>query len=190
MNSHSDDSPEMNRKVAIGQLELGLKNLHGDGVQQNHATAAFWFEQSARRGNAEAMRHLASLYFSGNGVPHSHADAYHWVRKSYEAGDLIATALLSEFHSLGIYVNRDPEGSLSLLKEAAFRGHLPSQVLLKDFRSWWKTQKSQGALMEANLAILSGDIYGHVRKQALAQTMSKKKFAALNAASLAKILTP
>jgi TPR repeat protein len=142
MNSLSDNSPEMNSKVAIGQLELGLKSLHGDGVPQNHATAAFWFQQSAELGNAEAMRHLASLYFSGNGVPHSHADAYYWVKKSYEAGDLIATAVLSEFHGLGIYVNPDPVGSLSLLEEASFRGHAQSQGLLKDFRSWWEKRKS------------------------------------------------
>jgi hypothetical protein len=43
--------------------------------------------------------------------------------------------------------------------------------------------------MDAN-PILAGNIFGHVKKLTPTLTMSKNKFVAANATSLAKILTP
>jgi TPR repeat protein len=191
MHTASNNIPESQTKTSIGQLALALQYLHGDGVPQSDTMAASWFQKSAEQGNPEAMRHLASLYFSGIGLPQSHERAYIWIINAYETGDPVAAAILAEFFCSGFIVEKDFLMGLEMYQDAAAKGHKPSQNILKKLEPKKKRKvPSYGALMDVNLAIANGDVLGHFKKQALAQTMSKKQFAAANAASMAKILTP
>lgn len=66
--------------VVPAQVTLALLYLEGEGVPQDYAQAAHWFEIAAKRGNAEAQRNLGALYQDGKGVPQSFVEAAKWFR--------------------------------------------------------------------------------------------------------------
>ncbi len=192
MHTQPDDTPEAIPSEVIDQLELGWQYLDGTEVQKSYTKAAFWFQKSAEQGHPEAIIMMAYMFFRGVGVAQSNELAYYWAARAHTLGNDIGTSMLAEFHLHGVHVHPDREMAISLFQVAAAKGHAPSQHMLKTLKPKKprKVPSSYDAVMDANLAILGGDVFGHVKKMALAQTMSKKKFAAANAASLAKILTP
>ena len=52
---------------------FGLMYLEGNGVAQDDKKAAEWFEQAARKGNAEAQGMLGTMYLEGKGVTEDYA---------------------------------------------------------------------------------------------------------------------
>ena len=78
--------PQAEQGVREAQLALGYLYYVGQGVQQNHAMAARWFNAAAEQGEAAAMYNLAWLYETGEGVQVNAAKRASWLRKSAEAG--------------------------------------------------------------------------------------------------------
>ncbi|WP_299297324.1 tetratricopeptide repeat protein [uncultured Tateyamaria sp.] len=68
------------------QLALALRYLNGDGVLQNHATAAQWLTAAAQAGNAEAQNRLGQLYFEGLGVAQNTATARDLLTRAAQSG--------------------------------------------------------------------------------------------------------
>lgn len=192
MHTDSDNNPVTHPKEAVDQIELGWKYLDGADVPQSFRKAALWFQKAADQEHPDAMIMMAYMFLRGAGVSQSNELAYHWAARAHNLGNAIGTHFLAAFHLHGVHVHPDREVAISLYQDAAARGHAPSQFMLKTLKPKKprKFPSSHDAFMDANLAILSGDIYGHVKKQALASKMSKRQFAAANAASLARILTP
>ena len=62
-----------------GAFCVGLMYERGLGVEQNLPEAAKWFNQAAQLGNAEAMSHLAEMYWKGSGVKLDRISAYTFV---------------------------------------------------------------------------------------------------------------
>lgn len=83
--------PALLAAARSGNLEaqhlVGLKYLHGDGVEPNSTTAADWFYRAALRGHPAAQYELASNYASGTGMPADPVAAYTWFIIAYANGD-------------------------------------------------------------------------------------------------------
>lgn len=61
--------------------------LEGNGVAQDDKKAAEWFEQAARKGNAEAQGMLGTMYLEGKGVTQDYAQAYIWSAVAFANGN-------------------------------------------------------------------------------------------------------
>lgn len=72
---------------AESQLYMGVFYANGDGVPQNYATAAEWYEKAAEQGNARAQRNLAVLYDCGVGVKRDYKYALELYMKAAESND-------------------------------------------------------------------------------------------------------
>lgn len=86
---------------AEAQYRLGLAYLMGEGVPQDYARAAEWFEKAAEQGVADAQFQIGTLYAYGTGVPFSQAEAVHWWRQAAARGSLEAEALLNAGRTSG-----------------------------------------------------------------------------------------
>jgi len=71
---------------ANAQFNLGVMYKRGDGVPQNTAEAAKWYEKAAGQGYAPAQYNLASLYEKGLGVPPDYPKAAGLYRAAAEQG--------------------------------------------------------------------------------------------------------
>jgi uncharacterized protein len=83
--------PALLAAARSGNLEaqhlVGLKYLHGDGVETNSAIAADWLYRAALRGHSRAQYDLASNYAAGAGRPADLLAAYTWFVIAYANGD-------------------------------------------------------------------------------------------------------
>ena len=75
---------------ADAQNKLGVIYANGQGVPQDHAQAAAWYQKAAEQGNAWAQNNLGVMYQNGSGVPQDHAQAAAWYRKAAEQGNELA----------------------------------------------------------------------------------------------------
>jgi len=75
---------------AEGQFALGVRYAHGEGVQQDYATAVLWLRQAAEQDHAGAQDSLGVRYATGQGVPQSDAEAVRWFRRAAQRGHAVA----------------------------------------------------------------------------------------------------
>ena len=61
--------------------------LYGQGIAQDHATAASWYRKAADQGYAAAQFNLGLMYANGQGVPQDHATSASWYRKAADQGE-------------------------------------------------------------------------------------------------------
>jgi TPR repeat protein len=91
---------------------------HG-GVKQDYKRAAFWFEQAADRGIANAAYNLGVLYHQGLGVKANLETALDWYRKAATMGHPEAQYNLGIAYIEGIGVGYDPVKAAQYFKSAA-----------------------------------------------------------------------
>lgn len=65
------------------EAELGQRYEFGEGIEQNYARAAYWFQKAAEHvpnlgGAGQGRNSLGSLYLDGLGVPKDYVQAYMW----------------------------------------------------------------------------------------------------------------
>lgn len=72
------------------QYNLAFMYFGGEGIPQNAAKAAYWFEKAAKLAHAGAQDKLAYLYLHGNGVETDQVQAYAWYRIAAENGIFLA----------------------------------------------------------------------------------------------------
>lgn len=77
---------EAEQGVREAQLALGYLYYVGQGVDQNFALAARWFNSAAESGEAAAMYNLAWLYETGEGVVANSAKRASWLKQAADAG--------------------------------------------------------------------------------------------------------
>ncbi len=63
---------------ASSQFDLGLCLFNGEGVGQDFAEAATWFQLAARQGLVNAQFMLGKIYSEGKGLKKSHSKALDW----------------------------------------------------------------------------------------------------------------
>jgi TPR repeat protein len=75
---------------ATAQNSVGALYDHGLGVDENDATAAYWYQLAADQKLPLAMRNLANMYAGGHGVPYDKDLAASLYEKAASLGDPVA----------------------------------------------------------------------------------------------------
>lgn len=72
---------------SFAQFDVGMKYLHGDGVQQDYAKAYEWLKKAADQGHSRASYNIGSLHVKGWGVPPDATQAIGWYERAFEGAD-------------------------------------------------------------------------------------------------------
>src|SRR5262245_51178041 len=64
------------------QTRLGFMFETGQGVPQNYAEAAYWYQRAAQQGDSDAQYLLGNSFNLGKGVPIDWVQAYIWFNLS------------------------------------------------------------------------------------------------------------
>ena len=90
------------------QHMMGRMYSEGEGMPQNNAEGAKWYQVAADRGDTVSQLSLGTMYVNGRGVPRSFVEAYKWftivalsdrrtaVGQALEVRDLIAQLMTPE----------------------------------------------------------------------------------------------
>jgi TPR repeat protein len=81
---------------------MGLAHYFGEGVAQDYAAAADWFDLAASQGNAEAMNTLGHLYDTGRGVGRDLGMAFALFDRAARLGHATAQVNLAWYLSKGM----------------------------------------------------------------------------------------
>ncbi len=109
-----------------GKLNLGVIYLIGLGVPKDIYLAMQLFEESARRGNGTAAAYLGTMYYFGMTGPLDMATAEKWYERGVKLHDPIAGYDLGSLFSADPNHPHDFAKAVSLLRESAQSGYVPS----------------------------------------------------------------
>lgn len=84
---------------AKAQVFVGYLYETGQGVRQDYAKAAKWYEKAAWQGNATAQMQLGDMYLKGKGVPQNYVMAYMWLELASLQGSTQASTLRKDVSS-------------------------------------------------------------------------------------------
>ena len=104
------------------EIEIADAYFIGDGVPQDFAEAAHWYEKAASAGDPGAQNQTGYLYQAGIGVTRDPTRAAHWYQLAASGGLVQATVNLGILYLRGLGVSRDPAAAQQLLEEALRRG--------------------------------------------------------------------
>jgi TPR repeat protein len=99
---------------------LADRYAHGRGVPQDHAMAAFWFDQGARRDDPISMTALGFLLAAGRGVAQNWPAAIRWWQRA-EARAPVASRYLGDAYACGSGVDEDHTRAVAAYKRFADR---------------------------------------------------------------------
>ena len=112
---------------ASAQFKLGMMYRIGEGVPENAAKAAVWFENAAAQGNANAQYELGVMYRIGEGVPENPAKAAEWFKKAAAQGNANAQYKLGMMYDTGDGVPIEPAKAMEWFQKAAEQGDAKAQ---------------------------------------------------------------
>ena len=92
---------------AWAQYFIGIMYDQGQGVVQDYAEAAKWFNLAAAQGRAEAQYNLGNMYAKGQGVVQDYAEAVKWYKLAAAQGYAEAQYFLGIMYSKGLGVVQD-----------------------------------------------------------------------------------
>ncbi|MBR1688228.1 MAG: SEL1-like repeat protein [Prevotella sp.] len=149
---------------AISQCNLGYCYDKGQrGLSQDHAKAAYWYQQAAVQGNETAQGNLGILYIQGMGVAQDFQKARMWLQKAAEQNNDNAQCNLGWLYENGKGVSID-------YRQAAY---------------WYGRAASNGnGVGQYNLAIIYASGRGVAKDMAMARNWMQK--AAANGISAAQ----
>jgi TPR repeat protein len=102
-------------------LFAAYRYRRGIGVRQNEEAAAYWYYESAVRGNNVAMVAVGLMYAAGRVVPQDFEAAAWWWQQALPTTPL-ASRLLGDAHICGLGVRASPERAMAEYRRAAERG--------------------------------------------------------------------
>lgn len=103
-----DGAPEPEGSGAShAQSNAGMQYPSDPAVPQSYASTMAAFEQTARKGDADAAWKLGVGYLRGIGVARDAIKAAEWFKKAANLGDVRAQSTLSELYFEGVGVPRD-----------------------------------------------------------------------------------
>jgi hypothetical protein len=112
------------------QLQLGIRYAKGDGVPQDYATAATWFQAAANQGLARAQYDLGIMYEKGRGVPVDFAAATEWYHKAAEGNYPLAEYNLAVAYTKGQGIRQNLAEAAIWYRRAAGQGVLQAMIVL------------------------------------------------------------
>lgn len=86
---------------ATAQNSVGALYDHGLGVDEDDATAAYWYQLAADQNLPLAMRNIANMYAGGYGVPFDQALAESWYEKAAKMGDPVSIKRMAALRPAG-----------------------------------------------------------------------------------------
>lgn len=95
---------------ATAQNSVGALYDHGLGVDEDDATAAYWYQLAADQNLPLAMRNIANMYAGGYGVAFDQALAESWYEKAARMGDPVSIKRMAALR---------PSGEFAAAAEAA-----------------------------------------------------------------------
>lgn len=103
---------------AEAQANLGIMlQSRGDYKQ-----AAYWYQQAANAGVANAEYNMGTLFFNGEGVAQDYAKAHEWFARAARRGNKYAEFQLGMTYFTGQGVNKDPNQEIFWYEKAARHG--------------------------------------------------------------------
>jgi hypothetical protein len=112
------------------QFLMGMLYDAGNGVAQDHATAAAWYRKAAEQDHPIAQLFLGILYHSGNGVDQDYRKAAHWFQASASNGNDQAQFYLGSMYARGTGINKDESKAIEWLTKASAQKHTRAMGLL------------------------------------------------------------
>lgn len=113
-----------------GQLEaqimLGWMKENGQGVSRDLTGALEWYRKAAERESSVAQFYLGAILMQTG----AHSEALLWYKKSAAAEYMPAVYRLAWAYESGRGTSIDKDQALTLFKQNANRGHLPSKMAL------------------------------------------------------------
>ncbi|WP_312262001.1 tetratricopeptide repeat protein [Candidatus Igneacidithiobacillus taiwanensis] len=128
-------SPEA---LTAAKLEnsIGTRCATGEGVPQNYALAAEWFEKAARHGYGKAEYNLGTQYYFGQGVKQDYAKAAYWWEQAAAQGIASAQYNLGNLYYQGIGVPQDFEKAAHWWQMASEGGIVQAKANLEVLKKW------------------------------------------------------
>jgi uncharacterized protein len=114
------------------QVELALAYFAGDGVPQDAAQSALWYEKAAKAGDAAAQNQIGYFYQVGIGVPANPARAAHWYQLAAASGLPEGAVNLAILHLAGTGVEKNADTAQQLLMGAFHKGSGRAAAYLGD----------------------------------------------------------
>lgn len=158
------------------QIELGAAYFAGNGIPQNFALAAHWYQKAAESGNALAENQLGYLCQEGIGVPVDMGRALHWYQLAAVSGFPAAKVNLAVLYLNGLGVRANASMAKQLLLEAVGAGVGVGATYLGDMylfgkgvptdkgaaEAWFKLgSRLHDPLADFDLAVLYAQGEGH-----------------------------
>jgi localization factor PodJL len=161
------------------QFEVGARFAEGQGVKQNFAEAAKWYQRSADQGFAQSQYRLGTLYERGLGLKPDREQAAAWYLRAAEQGNIKA------MHNLAVLSanqkDRSPDYTTAArwFEEAAKRGLPDSQFNLAILyeNGLGVTRDLKQAYMWLSLAAQGGDDDAVRRRNVLRGSLSRQELA-------------
>ncbi|MGF1905121.1 tetratricopeptide repeat protein [Aliivibrio salmonicida] len=124
-------------KYGDGQAQclLGTYFLSGQGTKINLENAEFWFHESIKNPNTDALNkynaccNLGQIYYHKKNDPHT---AFTWFKRAAENGNLEAQAFLGEMYDNGAGITKDIQQAVYWYELSANAGHPRSQFNLAE----------------------------------------------------------
>ena len=118
---------------ALGQFNMGVLHLFGQGVPQDAQKAVEWFGKAAAQGETNSQVNLGVLYLKGMGVGQDYPLALKWFRKAAEQGNVSAQDYLAIIYEQGLGVPKDRRQAASWYRRAARLGDPQAKKALEGF---------------------------------------------------------
>ncbi len=120
------------------QYRVGQAFLTGKGVVNSEEYGIEWLTKAADAGHAQAMRAIASYYYSRGDSKNGELDlAAAWYKKAAAKGDAVAQFNLGSMFEKGEGISRDKSSAINWYRQAARQGHSESQKRLVKLKADW-----------------------------------------------------
>ncbi len=120
------------------QFRVGQAFLSGKGVVNSEEYGIEWLTKAADAGHAQAMRAIASYYYSRGDSKNGELDlAAAWYKKAATEGDAVAQFNLGSMFEKGEGISRDKDSAINWYRQAARQGHSESQKRLVKLKADW-----------------------------------------------------
>ncbi|MDX5366659.1 MAG: peptidoglycan-binding protein [Alphaproteobacteria bacterium] len=174
-----------NRGDAAAQYAVGDRYANGEGVAQDMAEAAKWFERSANQGLAAAQYRLATQYEKGRGVKQDDRLAREWYEKAAQGGNVKAMHNLAVIHAEGRGTAQDFKTASGWFTQATDYGLGDSQynLAILNERGLGIPKNPVEAYKWLDIAAKGGDQGAAAKRDAIATELSAEDLARAKVAS-------
>jgi TPR repeat protein len=118
---------------SLGQYNMGVLSLLGQGVPQDPRKAAEWFEKAAAQDEPNSQVNLGVIFFQGAAGDQDYGLALKWFRKAAEQDNVPALDYLALIEEKGLGVPKDHARAVSWYRRAARLGDPLARKALEAF---------------------------------------------------------